>query len=152
MGGATHDKAPSPMSNVTQILSEIESGDSDAAERLPAIVPVQDYAPYVSEGAEFKYGHGLVVIGVCLGYVLCQDSSADNVAQQSGTIRRPGWVMIDQQTFRKNWHDRYVQGKEHVGYGIAVSKPNDQAECLDETSGSRWSDCSPVLRICRCVS
>jgi RNA polymerase sigma factor (TIGR02999 family) len=38
MGGGTHDKVPMPMSDVTRILSQIEGGDSDAAERLLPLV------------------------------------------------------------------------------------------------------------------
>ncbi len=37
-GGGTHDTLPTPMSDVTQILSQIEGGDSGAAERLLPLI------------------------------------------------------------------------------------------------------------------
>jgi hypothetical protein len=96
------------------------------ARGMPVIVCVQDYGPYVSAKAEWPYGHYLTVIGVLnptppgRGYVFCQDSSADNVIGNSGSIQAAGRVMIDQADFLKMWHDRDEHGRKYVQFGIAV--------------------------------
>ena len=93
---------------------------------MPVIVCVQDYGPFVPEKAEWPYGHYLTVIGVLnptppgKGYVFCQDSSADNVIGNSGSIQAAGRVMIDQADFWKMWHDVDEHGTKYVRFGIAV--------------------------------
>lgn len=86
----------------------------------PVITPVQDYGPEVPGKAEFSYGHYLTVIGVSLGYVFCQDSSADNVLKGEGSDAAPGKVMIEEQDFLDLWHDRDIHGDEYIRFGIAV--------------------------------
>jgi hypothetical protein len=66
--------------------------------------------------------------GVVDGYVVAQDSSADNVrddrhGQPSGTIAAPGRVLIEAATFDKNWHDKDESGRPYDHFGIVVSGP-----------------------------
>ena len=100
-----------------ELRSYIEAG-------MPVIVPVQDYGPWVPPEARFDYGHYLVVIGVGMGYVFCQDSSEDNVIADSGSVQKPGRVMIDAEDFLRLWHDKDVYGNEFIRYGIAVGPPS----------------------------
>jgi len=95
----------------------------------PVIVPVQDYGSSLPDDAQFNYGHYLTVIAVALGYVFCQDSSEDNVTHDSGSVQAPGRVMIAADEFLKIWHDRDVDGKEYIQYGIAVGKTNPKCSC-----------------------
>jgi SPP1 gp7 family putative phage head morphogenesis protein len=89
-------------------------------EGMPIICPVQDYGPFVPAKAKFAYGHYLTVIGVAGGYVFCQDSSEDNVIADSGSVQKPGRVMIDQNDWMDLWHDKDVEGNKFIQYGIAV--------------------------------
>jgi capsid protein len=96
------------------------------ADGMPVIVPVQDYGPAVPKEAKFAYGHYLTVIGVLdagQGYVMCQDSSADNVVGNSGSDEAPGRVVIAKKDFDELWHDRDVDGNKYVHFGIAVGSP-----------------------------
>jgi hypothetical protein len=97
----------------------------------PVVCPVQDYGPFVPAQARFDYGHYLGVIGVDLGYVFAQDPSASNVVaggdqkalSDTGSIQRPGRVMVSQDDWLKVWHDKDVHGNPFVRYGIAVGPP-----------------------------
>jgi HK97 family phage portal protein len=87
----------------------------------PVICCVQDFGPFIPGQAQFDYGHYLTVIGVSLGYVFCQDSSQDNVAlPEYGDDAALGRVMIAEDTWLKNWHDRDIDGNTYVQFGIAV--------------------------------
>lgn len=86
----------------------------------PVITPVQDYGAEVPGKATFAYGHYLTVIGVAMGYVFCQDSSADNVLKDEGSDAAPGKVMIEEQDFLDLWDDRDISNNEYVRFGIAV--------------------------------
>ena len=77
---------------------------------MPVIVCVQDYGPAIPGKAKFDYGHYLTVIGVVDGgdgYVLCQDSSEDNVVagsdsaelSETGSVQKPGRIRIAQDDF-----------------------------------------------------
>ncbi len=85
----------------------------------PVICPGQDY---VAAGTPDPgdSGHYLTVIGIGLGHVFCQDSSADSVTEGSGTDAAPGRVMIAADTWQKNWHDEDVDGNQYTQFGIAV--------------------------------
>jgi hypothetical protein len=86
----------------------------------PVITPVQDYGPYVPKGAKWDYGHYLTVIGFAGEYVVCQDSSEDNVTRGSGSIVAPGRILISGSDLLSQWHDEDVEGKPYVRFGIAV--------------------------------
>ena len=101
---------------------------------MPVIVPVQDYGPEVPAKATFDYGHYLVVIGVIDagdGYVLCQDPSEDNVVagsdsgelSKTGSVQKPGRIVISQADFLKIWHDEDAEGNKYIRYGIAIGEP-----------------------------
>jgi len=105
---------------------------------MPVITPVQDYGPYVPAKAKFAYGHYLTVIGVGYGYVFCQDSSEDNVISSSGSIQKPGRVMIDQDYFMNLWHDKDIDGKEYLQFGIAVSGNPVQKSVKGDTPGHEF--------------
>jgi hypothetical protein len=89
---------------------------------LPVICCLQDYGPSLPKKAAFAYGHFLTVIGVDMGYVFGQDSSEDNVIRGSGSIVAPGRVMIRARDFLKNWHDKDINGKKYMRYGIAAGR------------------------------
>lgn len=89
----------------------------------PIICPLQDYGPEVPPEAKFNYGHYLTVIGVALEHVFCQDSSADNVLEYSGTIADKGRILVDQETWMNSWYDKDIDGNLFTNYGIIVSKP-----------------------------
>ncbi len=100
-------------------------------EGKPVICPVQDYGSAVPDKAEFRYGHYLTVIGVGLGGVLCQDSSADNVVKpHSDSLAEKGRVLISNEDWDKAWHDEDVDGNQYIHYGIVVgpkvSEPEDK--------------------------
>jgi hypothetical protein len=101
----------------------------DATEQgMPVICPVQDYGKRRGQGAGFTYGHYLTVIGVALGYVLCQDSSEDNVlVPKAESIQEPGRVVIKDDVFEKSWHDVGVDGTKYIHYGIVVGPPRKVA-------------------------
>lgn len=101
----------------------------------PVICPVQDYGPFLPDRAQFDYGHYLTVIGTALGYVFAQDSSQDNVTVGSGTDSAPGRILIEEETWLENWHDRDIDGNEYVCFGIAVGK-----ELLPESGGVQGED------------
>lgn len=98
-------------------LKDLHDARSDGR---PVITPVQDYGPEVPGKAKFEYGHYLTVIGVAMGYVFCQDSSADNVLKGEGSDAAPGRVMIREQDFLDLWHDRDIKGNEYIRFGIVV--------------------------------
>lgn len=98
----------------------------------PVICPVQDYSGELPGQAKFKYGHYLTVIGCDLGMVFCQDSSIENLEREpngdvpkskeevSGNIAAPGRIMIREQDWLKNWHDRDAAGAKYIRFGIIV--------------------------------
>ena len=88
----------------------------------PVIVCVQDYGDNIAPGAEFDYGHYLVVIGVYENYIICQDPSEDNVIKGSGSVQEPGKIIIGLADFLEIWHDLDGNGKKYFHYGIAISK------------------------------
>lgn len=89
----------------------------------PVIVCVQDYGKPTSSKASYNYGHYLSVIGIDHGYVFCQDSSEDNVLKGTDSIAAPGKIMIEEQTFLDNWHDKDEDGNRYIRFGIAVGPP-----------------------------
>jgi hypothetical protein len=99
-----------------------------AQEGRVTITPIQDYTQEVPDKAEFAYGHYLAVVGVIDGgkYVVCADSSADNVLEGEGSDAAPGKVMIESPTFLKQWHDRDIEGNKFIRMGIAVGPPPPQ--------------------------
>ena len=98
----------------------------------PVIVCCQDYGPFVPKRAKFNYGHYLTVIGVGMGYIFCQDSSADNVVGNSGSVQAKGRVMIAASDFDKLWHDKDEKGNKFIHFGIEVSKPSKVLESNPE--------------------
>lgn len=93
------------------------------ANNMPVIVCVQDYGNRRQEGAAFAYGHYLTAIGVALGYVLCQDSSEENVlTKDNESIQAPGRVLIAESDFNNVWHDKALDGTRFVHYGIAIGR------------------------------
>jgi SPP1 gp7 family putative phage head morphogenesis protein len=80
---------------------------------MPVICPVQDYGG----------GHYLTVIGVNDGYVICQDSSQDNVVDEDeDSLQAPGRKLVALVDWDKAWHDKDASGQVYDHYGIAVSK------------------------------
>lgn len=104
----------------------------------PVIVPVQDYIERRDPRASFDYGHYLTVIGVGLGYVFCQDSSMENwenieggsvpreQARPDSNLDAPGRVMINYRDFLRAWHDKDMEGRKYIRFGIAVGPKEDQ--------------------------
>lgn len=89
----------------------------------PVICCVQDYGPYIPDEAEFDYGHYVAVVGLGFDYVFAQDPSDSNVEADSGTIDALGKIMVDEETWLKNWHDVDADGNKYQNYGIIVSAP-----------------------------
>jgi hypothetical protein len=120
---------------------------------IPVICPVQDYGPFIPEKARYEYGHYLVVIGAEHGYVFCQDPSEDNVVaggddkalSETGSIQKPGRIMIAESDWLKVWHDEDVYGNPYVQYGIAVqgSTPHPTANvfCPTGEGGGQDNSC-----------
>lgn len=121
MGCPVVDKEGMTLDDLSQFLSK----------GWPVIVCVQDYGPAVPERARFDYGHYLVVISRSMGYVFCQDPSEDNVVaggdstplSKTGSVQKPGRIMIDEETFMSIWHDVTSTGERKIRYGIAVGPP-----------------------------
>ena len=102
------------------------------SEGRPVICPVQDYTGERSTKALWEYGHYLTVVGVVPGYVICHDSSIENLerepggdvpsnqAESSGDISAPGVILIREQAWLRGWHDVGEDGAKYVRYGIAV--------------------------------
>jgi hypothetical protein len=91
---------------------------------IPVICPVQDYGPVRSKKAVFDYGHYLTVIGVFSQYILCQDSSEDNIIKPgSDSVQAPGKIVIGSSEWMNIWHDRDVYDEPYINFGIAVSPP-----------------------------
>src|SRR5581483_7932948 len=101
-------------------------------------VCVQDYGKRMPRGAEFLYGHYLVVLGVVPSEdgaeIVCQDPSIENVehepkhpsrssyattggdvpagkAEESDNIADAGRVIIPSQRFLDCWEDQTEEGK-----------------------------------------
>jgi hypothetical protein len=103
-----------------------------ASQGRPVVCPVEDYSGERSSKALWNYGHYLTVVGVVPGYVICHDSSIENLerepggdvpvrqAEQSGDISAPGTILIREEDWLDNWHDVGEDGTKYVRYGIAV--------------------------------
>jgi ABC-type bacteriocin/lantibiotic exporter with double-glycine peptidase domain len=91
---------------------------------IPVICPVQDYGPVRSKKAQYNYGHYLTVIDVVVGrYIICQDSSEDNVIKPgSDSVQAPGKIIICTADWMQVWHDRNLYNKPYVNYGIAIQR------------------------------
>jgi hypothetical protein len=129
--GTDEEKSTRPQAIVKYLTAEGLDVDARAGltlddlrrawlEGKPVICPVQDYGPSLPSRAVFAYGHYLVVIGVALGHVFCADSSEDNVTEGSGTIADEGRVMIREDVWLDNWHDKDIDGNKYIHYGIIV--------------------------------
>jgi hypothetical protein len=115
---------------IAELAEEIDAG-------RPVLVPCQDYTGVRSPKAEWDYGHWLVVCGVIpseVGYIVCQDSSHENVenkpggdvpkqsAEEAGDICAPGKALIEQATWLEAWHDVGQDGTEYFEYGISIGE------------------------------
>lgn len=135
--GTTVEKSTSPQAIVEYLSSlglrvvarwNMEIDDLAACWKagMPVICPVQDYGAAVPAKALWNYGHYLTVIGLVPGkpgYVACQDSSEQNIIRGQGSVQAPGRILIAADKWLEIWHDRDVEGKKYVRYGIAVGKP-----------------------------
>jgi HK97 family phage portal protein len=116
----------------------------------PVICPVQDYGPFLPGAATFDYGHYLTVIGVSLGYVFAQDSSADNALEGEGSDAAPGRIMVAEQTWLDNWHDKDSDENQYVCFGIAVGRellPEGGEEDEDEETEDDEAEGKPGDKI-----
>lgn len=107
----------------------------------PVICPVQDYGNQRAPGASFAYGHWLTVIGVLPGYVICQDSSIENVervpggdvpasdAEHDQNIAAPGRILVRAADWLRVWHDQDAGGTKYVRYGISVVPKTESPAC-----------------------
>ena len=141
--GTTEAKSTAPAAIVAYLQSlglqvgvgsnlTIEDLAASIAAGRPVICPVQDYIGQRSAKALWDYGHYLTVIDVIPGYVICQDSSIENLEREpggdvpagsqerSGDISAPGRVLIRVADWLKNWHDIGENGEKFVQYGISV--------------------------------
>jgi SPP1 gp7 family putative phage head morphogenesis protein len=110
----------------------------------PVLVPFQDYGPYLPKAAEYKYGHWAAVVYVADGYIFLQDPSASNVAEEAGSIQAPGRIMVTEEDWLKNWHDKDVDGNEYDHFGIAVGPAVvGNAFCATGEGGGIDPTCSP---------
>lgn len=130
---------------------------------MPVICPIQDYGPRVPKQARYSYGHYISVIGVGAGYVFCQDSSEDNVIaggddtplSKTGSVQKPGRVMIDVETFDKIWHDKDIDGNVYDHFGIVVGRPateNVNPEGHNQYTGSASAVTVKVLHVLKGVA
>ena len=87
------------------------------------IVPVQDYGKRVDAKAKFPYGHYLGVTKVDTDFVVCQDSTEDNITRGSESVQAPGRILIRHAEFLKSWHDIDQYGNKYIQFGIAVGPP-----------------------------
>ena len=106
-------------------LLELEEHVND--HNVPVIICCQDYGPALPKKAAFAYGHYLVVIGIYENLVICQDSSEDNVIANSGSVQKPGRIVIAMGDFQRIWHDEDEDGKKYTRYGIAI-EPKESDE------------------------
>jgi hypothetical protein len=84
MGGGTHDKVPTPMSDVTQILAQIEGGDPGAAERLLPLVYDELRHLAAQKLAHEKPGQTLQATAlVHEAYITSSDAAALRLSAQS---------------------------------------------------------------------
>jgi hypothetical protein len=107
-----------PNQTITDLSRSIAAG-------RPVICPAQDYGG----------GHWLRVIGMLPGYVICQDSSIENVenvpggsvpkgeAKGTGNIAAPGKVLIRWKDWLANWRDKGADETVYLRFGISVGKP-----------------------------
>ena len=122
----------------------------------PVICPVQDYMSKREPGAEFDYGHYLVVIGVVDGHVVCQDSSIDNVQgrpgggvsesdeEESQNIAAPGRILVRVEDWEANWHDVGEDGTKYVRYGIIVGRRGYNHGSSDHIGAAGEADAGPA--------
>lgn len=136
--GTTLEKSTHPM-RIVQYLSQLGLAVTAAqgmtiddlrmfvSKGCPVICPVQDYGDQREPGAAFLYGHYLTVIGVIDNYVICQDSSEDDViAPGADSIQADGKIIIDADTWMEAWHDQDADGNKYINFGIAVAQELDQ--------------------------
>jgi hypothetical protein len=143
--GTTEAKSTSPAAIVAYMASlglQVQGRENMTVQDLaasvsagrPVICPVQDYTGERSSKALWNYGHYLTVIGVFPGYVVCQDSSIENLqrepggdvpagsAEKSGDISAPGRVLIRWQDWNQAWHDVGENGQKFVRFGISIGR------------------------------
>lgn len=92
-----------------------------ATDLTPVIMPVQDYGTEVPKEAAWAYGHYLSLCDVTDDFIICQDSSEENVLVKGNqSVQEPGKVAIAHDKWNTIWHDQDGDGNVFIHYGIVV--------------------------------